>query len=158
MNLSENIHLKGSFHHGDFTAFCEIDDFCKVFERVYQRRALSNGRRRKRKTRLSRSEVMTILVLYHASGYKNLKAFYLERIALHHRADFSRLCSYERFVQLQSRCVMALFFYLAAKHGTDTGLSFIDATVLKVCHNLRIPAHKVFQDSAARDKSSTGWY
>ena len=30
--------------------FCEIDDFCKVFERVYQRRALSNGRRRKRKT------------------------------------------------------------------------------------------------------------
>ena len=48
--------------------FCEIDDFCKVFERIYQRRALSNGRRRKRKTRLSQSEVMTIFVMYHESG------------------------------------------------------------------------------------------
>lgn len=101
---------------------------------------------------------MTILVLYHASGYKNLKAFYLEEIARHHRADFPSLCSYRRFVQLQSRCVMPLYFYLLAKRGNCTGISFIDATALKVCHNLRIRAHKVFAGSAARDKSSTGWY
>lgn len=101
---------------------------------------------------------MTILVLYHASGYKNLKAFYLEEIIRHHRAEFPALCSYRRFVQLQSRCVMPLYFYLLAKRGNCTGISFIDATALKVCHNLRIPSHKVFAGSAARDKSSTGWY
>lgn len=139
--------------------FCEIDDFCRVFEKLYPQRALPSGKRtRRRATRLSQSEVMTILVMYHESGYKNLKAFYLEQIAEHHRADFPRLCSYERFVQLQSRCVILLFFYLAAKRGTDTGLAFIDATPLRVCHNLRIPSHKVFKGSAARDKSSTGWY
>ncbi len=138
--------------------FCEIDDFCKVFEKIYQRRALSNGRRRKRATRLSQSEVMTILVLYHKSGYKTLKAFYLEEVVRHRREDFPGLCSYQRFVQLQSRCVMPLFFYLLTKRGLDTGISFIDATALKVCHNLRIPAHKVFRGSARRDKSSTGWY
>lgn len=138
--------------------FCEIDDFLKVFEHLYQPRALGNGKRRKRKTRLSLSEVMTILVLYHASGYRNLKAFYLDRICRHHRSEFPGLCSYQRFVQLQSRCVMPLFFYLAAKRGTCTGLSFIDATALRVCHNLRIPAHRTFRGSATRDKSSTGWY
>lgn len=138
--------------------FCEIDDFCQVFEKVYQPRALGNGKRRNRKTRLSQSEVMTILVLYHASGYKNLKAFYLQEIIRHHSSEFPALCSYQRFVQLQARCVMPLFFYLLAKRGDCTGISFIDATALKVCHNLRIPSHKVFAGSAARDKSSTGWY
>jgi hypothetical protein len=138
--------------------FCEIDDFCKVFEKISETRALTNGRKRKRKTRLSLSEVMTILVLYHASGYKNLKAFYLEEIARHHRTEFPELCSYRRFVQLQSRCVMPLFFYLLTRRGNCTGISFIDATSLKVCHNLRIPSHKVFRGSAERDKSSTGWY
>jgi len=138
--------------------FCEIDDFCKVFEKVYEQRALPSGKRRNRATRLSQSEVMTILVMYHASGYKNLKAFYLEEIEPHHQSEFPDLCSYQRFVQLQSRCVMPLFFYLLTKRGTCTGISFIDATALKVCHNLRIPSHRVFRGSATRDKSSTGWY
>lgn len=36
--------------------FCEIDDFCKVFEKIYDSRALSSGRRRKRATLLSQME------------------------------------------------------------------------------------------------------
>ena len=139
--------------------FCEIDDFLKVFEKLYKRRALPGSKpTRNRATKLSQSEVMTILVLYHASGYKNLKTFYLEEIVRHHSSEFPDLCSYQRFVQLQSRCVMPLYFYLLAKRGDCTGISFIDATALKVCHKLRIPSHKVFRQSAARDKSSTGWY
>ena len=139
--------------------FCEIDDFLLVFEKLYQRRALPGAKRRRRRaTRLSQSEVMTILVMYHQSGYKNLKAFYLEEITRHYQSEFPDLCSYQRFVQLQSRCVMPLYFYLLAKRGANTGISFIDATALKVCHNLRIPSHKVFRGSATRDKSSTGWY
>ena len=138
--------------------FCEIDDFCKVFDQLYQTRALSNGKKRNRQTRLSQSEVMTILVMYHASGYKNLKAFYVQEILRHYSAEFPALVSYQRFVQLQSRCVMPLFFYLLAKRGSCTGITFIDATALKVCHNLRILSHKVFRGSAERDKSSTGWY
>lgn len=140
------------------TVFCEIDDFYKVFEKLWKKRALSNRRMRNRRGVLSMSEVMTILVLYHASGYKNLKSFYLQEIGLHYRREFPHQVSYNRFVELQKRCVMALFFYLLCKRGQCTGISFIDATALKVCHNLRIPSHKVFAGSAARDKSSTGWY
>lgn len=101
---------------------------------------------------------MTLLGLYNASGYKNLKAFYLQEIVRRHGSDFRGLCRYKRFVQLQSRCVKPLFSYLLMKRGDFTGISFIDATALKVCHNLRIPSHKVFRGSAARDKNSTGWY
>ena len=71
---------------------------------------------------------------------------------------FARRVSCNRFVELQKRCLTAWFFYLARKHGACTAVSFIDAIGLKVCHNLRIPSHKVFWGSAARDKSSTGWY
>jgi hypothetical protein len=140
------------------TVFCEIDDFCKVFEVVWRKHLLSNGRVRNRKSLLSISEVMTILVLYHASGYKNLKSFYLQEIGLKYRREFPHQLSYQRFVELQNRCVMPLFFYLVCKQGDCTGISFIDATSIKVCHNLRIRSHKVFAGSAARDKSSTGWY
>jgi len=96
--------------------------------------------------------------MYHESGYKNLKSFYLREISLKYRKEFPHQLSYNRFVELQRRCVMPLFFYLVCKRGSCTGISFIDATALKVCHNLRIPSHKVFRGSAERDKSSTGWY
>jgi hypothetical protein len=139
--------------------FCEIDDFCKIFEKVWRKRQLSGRKkRRNRATGLNQAEVMTILVLYHQSGYKNLKSFYLREITRHHSLDFRGLVSYNRFVELQARCVLPLYFYLACKRATCTGISFVDATALKVCHNLRIGAHRVFRGSAARDKSSTGWY
>lgn len=140
------------------TVFCEIDDFYKVFEKIWKSRMISGKRVRNRRGRLSMAEVMTILVMYHESGYKNLKSFYLREIALKYRKEFPSLVSYNRFVELQCRCVMPLFFYLVCKRGDCTGISFIDATALKVCHNLRIPSHKVFRGSATRDKSSTGWY
>lgn len=139
--------------------FCEIDDFCKVFEKLWRKRQLIGSRKtRNRRTRLSQSEVMTILVLYHESGYKNLKSFYVQEIINHHSLEFRGLVSYNRFVELQRRCVLPLYFYLACKRGTCTGISFIDATALKVCHNLRIPSHRTFRGSAERGKSSTGWY
>jgi transposase len=34
----------------------------------------------------------------------------------------------------------------------------VDSTPLAVCHNRRIPSHKVFAGLAARGKSSTGWF
>ena len=34
----------------------------------------------------------------------------------------------------------------------------MDATAIKVCHNKRIPRHKVFAGIAARGKTSMGWF
>ncbi len=100
--------------------FCEIDDFCQVFEKVWRTRQVSDGKRhRNRQPRLSQAEVMTILILYHQSGCKNLKAFYLQEIVRRHYLDFRSPVSYNRFVELQKRCVMPLFFYLLIERGSS---------------------------------------
>ncbi len=60
-----------------------IDDFNKNFDEVV-RRSLSarlptpEGKlRRNRKEQMSDSEIMTIIVCYHMSGYKNFKTYYI---------------------------------------------------------------------------------
>ena len=42
--------------------------------------------------------------------------------------------------------------------GAETGISFIDATSLVVCHNHQIRGHKVFKKIARRGKTSVGWF
>lgn len=42
--------------------------------------------------------------------------------------------------------------------GSCTGISFVDSTSLKVCHNRRINSHRVFADLAARTKTSLDWF
>ena len=46
--------------------FCILDDFCKIFEPEIKKHTLSDGKRhRNRSCRMSDSEIMTILVLFH---------------------------------------------------------------------------------------------
>ena len=54
--------------------------------------------------------------------------------------------------------LVPLLAYLQQRQGSCTGLSFVDATAIKVCHNKRIPRHKVFAGIAARGKTSMGWF
>ena len=42
--------------------------------------------------------------------------------------------------------------------GFCSGISFIDSTPLRVCHNQRINSHKVMAGLAGRGKTSTGWF
>ena len=139
--------------------FCDIDDFCRLFEPAWRRRLLASGTvRRHKPSALSVSEVMTILVLFHASGYRDLKTFYTRHVAEHLVGDFPHLVSYQRFVELQRDALVPLWCYLQTRKGRCTWIAFVDATTLAVCHNLRIPQPKVFRDSARRGQSSMGWF
>jgi hypothetical protein len=51
-----------------------------------------------------------------------------------------------------------LAVFLHTRYGRCSGISFVDATSVKVCHNLRIKANRVFKDVAARGKTSVGWF
>nr|WP_315861541.1 IS982 family transposase [[Leptolyngbya] sp. PCC 7376] len=61
-------------------------------------------------------------------------------------------------------CTFSFFFiipnsrYLKHCYGQCTGIRFIDATSIKVCHNRRISQHRVFDGHAARGKTSVGWF
>ena len=55
--------------------FC-IDDFAKVFEDCERKQLISTGRRRMRSGKLSLSEMLFIMVLFHVSPFKNFKTFW----------------------------------------------------------------------------------
>src|SRR5947209_1371032 len=137
------------------SVFCDIDDFCLLFEPLWKRRLLSSGeRQRDRSTRLCLLEVMTIIVMFHTSSYRNFKAYYAEQVMKHYAGAFPRLISYQRFVELMPRALVPSCGYLQTRKGECSGISFIDSTSLKVCHNRRIHSHKVFASCARRGKTS----
>ena len=140
----------------DFTElFVDVDDFTKGFEVELERYRLVDDRsRRRREGQLSGSEIMTLLIAFQTSNFRDFKHFYLYLLT-HHRHDFPDLVSYARFVHLIPRVMMPLFAYLVTRClGTATGISFIDSTALKVCHPKRIHRHRVFEGLAAIGKTS----
>jgi len=139
--------------------FCDIDDFCLLFEPRWRDRLLRDvPRHRQRATTLCLSEVMTIIVLFHSSGYRNFKTFYTAHVLKHLTWAFPRLVSYNRFVELMPSALVPLCGYLQTRKGECSGVSFIDSTSLKVCHNRRIHSHKVFAGCARRGKTSVDWF
>ena len=61
----------------DVTAlYCCLDDFCKVFEDWEAHRLIPSQTTRQRTGKLSRSEMLFIMVLFHLSPFKHFKVFY----------------------------------------------------------------------------------
>ena len=91
--------------------FFDIDEFCKLFEPVWNNHLLAdNTKKRNRQRRLSLSKVMTILILFHASGYRNLKQFYLEFVCQHLSQEFPKRVCYSRFVEFERDALHRVFF------------------------------------------------
>ena len=140
--------------------FCHIDDFCQIFVPAWQKQQLASGEiQRQRERSLSISEIMTILIHFHQSHYRNFKAYYTDYVQERLRTEFPGLVSYTRFVEFIPSVLLPLCVYLRqCCLGTCTGISFIDSTSLAVCKNQRIQSHKVFMGLANRGKTSTGWF
>ncbi|EKU96572.1 transposase [Leptolyngbya sp. PCC 7375] len=139
--------------------FCQIDDFCQIFEPQWQATLIGNGlRHRHRRRSMSLSEIMTILVSFHQRSYRNFKHFYQKHVCGYWRRAFPGLPSYQRFIDWIPSTLMPLCVYLKHCFGECSGISFIDATSLKVCHNRRISQHRVFDTMAARGKTSVDWF
>ena len=139
--------------------FVSVDDFCQIFLPVWEQKLMSDGsKKRRRSGQLSLSEIMTILIYFHQSRYRNFKAYYTEHVCKHLRNEFPNLVSYERFVILMPSVLGPLSAYLKSLYGSCSGISFVDSTALEVCDNHRIPQHKVFLGLAERGKGSMGWF
>lgn len=104
------------------------------------------------------SEVMTIIIYFHSSGYRNFKTYYLEYVLKTMTGEFPDPVSYNRFVELMKEAIVPLAVYLETRKAECSGISFVDSTSLAVCHNRRIHSHKVFDGFAGRGKTSVGWF
>lgn len=139
--------------------FCEVDDFCKAFEVQREAHLIGCGEKpRGPEPGLCDSEIITMLLMLHSSGYKYLKNFYNGPMGEVLRRYFPGMPCYERFVTLQKRAFVPLMFFMPSRMGTKTGIYYIDSTALPVCHNRRIQRHKTFAGLAARGKTTMGWF
>jgi hypothetical protein len=139
--------------------FYYTDEFCKEFEKQFSHKLLSTGKnKRLRAMRMTLSEVMTIAIYFHHSGYKTVKDYYLKgnKELLYY---FPNLVSYSRFIELRQQITAPLFIFLQiSRLGACTGISYIDSFKLEACHIKRSSSHKTFRGLARKDMTSMGWF
>lgn len=141
--------------------FYNADEFCKEYKSSLEanRKQISNKKQRNRAGKLTISEIISILIFYQLYGAEDFKHFYINTMQRQYKKDFPDLISYTRFVRLIPRALCPMLLFLKSKRmGKNSGISFIDSTSLKVCHNKRIFHHKVFEGLAQRGKTTMGWF
>jgi Transposase DDE domain len=142
--------------------FCQFDDVCQAFGPHWQARLLRDeaqpAKKRGPQAGLADSEIMTILVLYHSSNFRNFKAFYEGVVLAWLRSAFPKAPCHARFIALTHHVWVPLTVFLLTRMGRKTGIYYIDSTPLPVSHPRRINRHRVFAGLAGRGKTSTGWF
>ena len=137
--------------------FCIVDEFCVNFQDSTS--SFIIGNKPKRKPRMSTSEIITIYMLFHLSGFRCFKHFYIFYVQKHLQSEFPNTVSYNRFVELMQSVIMPMtIFAKTCCLGSCTGISFVDSTPIRVCKNKRIALNKVFKDIAKTGKSTMGWF
>lgn len=102
---------------------------------------------------------MPIQVLFQLSGYSNFKTFYRCMIKGHINSYFPDAVSYNCMVELMKDSMISLAIYLKNYGISDcAGISSIDSTPLRVCHNRRTHNHKIFDGLARRRQRSIDWF
>jgi len=141
--------------------YCKVDNYCKEYTNILSSKnnQISNKKKRNREGNLTIREIITILIFYQLYGAEDFKHFYINTLIGHYKKDFPDLVTYSRFVSLIPRALYPMMMFLTnTRMGECNGISFIDSTFLKVCHNKRIQNHKVFKGIAQRGKSTMGWF
>lgn len=115
--------------------FCHLDDFCNHFyNKPHYFLAGNSKAKRKKPCSISISEIMTIVILFHMSGYRNFKDFYLLCVLKDLKPYFPKAVSYSRFVQLMEHALMPLSVFFCGLKGKETGIYYVDSTTIEVCH------------------------
>lgn|SRR5690606_28298262 len=137
--------------------FCLADEFCQQFTPFLQKHSIGN--KPKRPPVMSQSEIITIMVIFHLSGFRCFKHFYIYYVQKHMKTEFPKTVSYNRFTELMQANILPLAMFLkTCCMGSCTGISFVDSTAVKVCKNKRIKNNKVFKGLATVGKSTMGWF
>ena len=137
----------------------DVDDFYQVFLPAWQNALLSEKQtKRQRAFRMSPSEVMTLLIRFQGSNYRDFKHYYTNYVPSVLKRKFPKRVSYNRFIDLGQSVLVPLCAYLYTRRVTSRGIAFVDSTPIRVCHNRRISRHRTFEGIAQRGKDSVGWF
>lgn len=111
--------------------FVRCDDFYQEFESFLNTRSVVDPLKKlsSLKCGLAPSEVMTIVIFYHLSGYKCFKYYYQKCVLGELREYFPKAVSYSRFVSIKKRVNIPLYCFIhCCGFGKITGIGYIDST------------------------------
>lgn len=106
---------------------------------------------------MTTSEVVTITPLFHLSGARTFKHFYIGHVQKQLHREFPDTVPYNRSVELMQRNLLPLALSMkTCCPGKCTGISFIDSTSIPACDKKRIKQNKAFKEMAHIGKSTMG--
>ena len=110
--------------------FWEVDELCKKLEhyRSPHFQLESDKPAKPYRSRLSLSEVTTIVIAFQVSGSRTFNDFYTFQVQPYWHKAFPQLVSYNRFVELMPWSLIVLGYLLESYRGEITGISFVDST------------------------------
>jgi hypothetical protein len=71
--------------------FCDVDDFCQAFWKEEPKQLVSKTGQRLRQSQLSESEIMTIMIHFHQSAYRDFKDYYTKHVQVYLKSEFPDL-------------------------------------------------------------------
>ncbi len=92
--------------------FCDVDDFCKEYEKYCEHHLLMDKEHVIPKTSMSLSEIMTIVIYFHLSNQRTFKWYYIKFVGVVLRPYFPKQVSYNRFVEIMKMSIVPLTLYL----------------------------------------------
>ena len=135
--------------------YCDVDDFCPVFLPAWRNSLLPGPPRKRQRTfMMSPAEVMSLLILFQSSSYRNFKHYYTQHVVCMLKQAFPKRVSYTRFIELAQWVLIPLCAYLHTRRITSRGIACVDATPIRVCHHRRISPHRTFKGIAQWGKDS----
>ena len=90
------------------TLFCKVDDFVEEFWPQFRKYLISTGVECVRAGQMSVGEIITILILFHQSGFRTFKDFYNKSILRYRTKEFPNTVCYARFIQLIPKILVPL--------------------------------------------------
>src|SRR5687768_15993028 len=104
--------------------FCEVYDFCKSIVPQWEALLIGPGGPAPRGPQpgLSPSEIITLLLVHHSSGFKHFKSFYHGLGEPRLRGYFPGMPCYEHFVAQQKIINVPLVVFLLSHLGNKTGV------------------------------------
>jgi hypothetical protein len=120
-----------------------VDEFTQEFEKELSKHVIGNTS--KRPPKMSKSEVMTIMILFHDKGYRCMKHFYTQYVQKHLGQMFPKTVSYNRFTELMQSINLPLAIFLqSCCMGENTKMQGVRFPLInKHCFHFSLGPHKI---------------
>ena len=93
------------------------DDLCKEFALQQKKYMVENKncKHRNKLNRMSDTEIMVILILFHSRGFRCFKHYYKEYVCKYLKGMFPQCVFYNRFVELEKEVLLPLTIFIGCE-------------------------------------------